>query len=388
MKVYFATRARGFFRQLFNAKSLIAKFVYDQSQIYETNSTITKIKNKIGRSPIFDLLGIIHVIKCKDRNEVIYGSFNRFLKSDKPYFIYVENPTALYHYRLNRKKSWLGNRNINKAINSSSLKALVFMSKACSDTFEKVCAPIPKGCLHQVIYPYIPLNPYVNNGFIQLKCIEPELQLLYIAQGERFLSKGGLEVVSAFKALRKKGLSLSIQIITSISDIDSKIIDQITCIDGITLHDFKFSFTEMQEIYAKSHILLQPTSDDSFGLTILEGIKSGLPIIASRLYAIPEIVMDGVNGMLCDPHYWFFDKNNIPNPIIWNNRNKTIYSGMISPEIISYLTNSIEKLYHNRSLLTSMSIASFELAQKKPFSEEYIVGQWNRLLKKITNSAE
>ena len=385
MDVYFATRARGFLKQLFNAKSLIANFVYDQSQIYETNSTITKLKNKIGRSAIFDLLGFIHILKCKNRKEEIYGSFNRFLKSDKPYFIYVENPTALYHYRLNRKKSWFGNRNIIRAINSSSLKALVFMSKACSDTFEKVCAPIPKGCLHQVIYPYIPLNPFVNKDYIESKCIEPELNLLYIAQGERFLSKGGIEVVSAFKALRNKGYSLSLQIITSIPDVDPNIINQIKCIEGIILHDFKFSFNEMQKVYANSHILLQPTSDDSFGLTILEGMKSGLPIIASRLYAIPEIVTNGINGILCDPHYWFFDKNNLPNPLIWNNRNKTLYSGKVSSEIISHISNSIEKLYHNRSLLTSMSIASFELAQKKPFSEEYIIGQWNSLLNKITN---
>lgn len=61
LKIYFATRVRGFFRQLFNAESISAKFEYDNSKVYETNSLVAKLKNKFGRSKIFDLLGIIQV---------------------------------------------------------------------------------------------------------------------------------------------------------------------------------------------------------------------------------------------------------------------------------------------------------------------------------------
>lgn len=131
--------------------------------------------------------------------------------------------------------------------------------------------------------------------------------------------------------------------------------------------------------------MLQPTSDDSFGLTILEGIKSGLPIIGSRLYAIPEIVEDGINGYLCDPHYWFFDENNIPNPKIWNNRRNTIYSGNKSDKIINFLVNAISKLNNNRDILEQMSLASFEKANKAPFDQTYTIDQWNELIIELQN---
>lgn len=382
MKIYFATRVRGFFRQLFKEPTIDADFVYDQSKIYETNSIAAKIKNRLGRSLLFDWLGIIQIIKCR-RDEDIYGSFNRFLDSDKPYFIYVENPTALYHYRLERNKHIIGRQRIKKSLTSSSLKALVFMSKACGDTFEQVCNPIPDTIIQEVIYPYIPLNPHINEEYISRKSRSAELKLLYIAQGIRFLSKGGLEIIEAYKRLKKIYPTISLRIITSIKDVDRKIIDDIQKIEGATLCDFKYSFEEMQEIYAQSHILLQPTSDDSSPLTILEAVKSGLPVIASRLYAIPEMVEDGINGYLCDPHYWFFDKQNIPNEAIWNNRAKTIYSGKKSEDIVDFLIAKITQLYNDRQLLENLSLASFNKAKRPPFDTKYIVEKWNSLIKRI-----
>lgn len=60
-----------------------------------------------------------------------------------------------------------------------------------------------------------------------------------------------------------------------------------------------------------STLLLHPTSDDSNSLTVLEAMKAGLPIISTKLYAIPEMVKDGVNGFLTEPKYAFFDNNNL-----------------------------------------------------------------------------
>ena len=100
---------------------------------------------------------------------------------------------------------------------------------------------------------------------------------------------------------------------------------------------------------------------------------------------IPEIVEDGINGYLCDPHYWFFDENNIPNPKIWNNRRNTIYSGNKSDKIINFLVNAISKLNNNRDILEQMSLASFEKANKAPFDQTYIIDQWNELIIELQN---
>lgn len=381
--IFFATRLRGFFRQLINS-NINASFHYEESKIYETNSLKAKLINAIGRSKIMDYLGIIHIIVCNKTNYDIIGSFNRFIKTKKPYFIYVENPTALYHYQLNRSQTYLGKKKIIKELSNPNLKALLFMSQACGQTFEKVCGHISDHCIHEVVYPLIPLNPHVTIELIKKRTHKAYIDLLFIAQGIRFVSKGGFEIIEAVKKLRASNIDARLHIITSFSDLEPAIYQAMSNQEGIRLDDFNFSFNEMQQIYANATILLQPTSDDSFNLTVLESIKAGLTIIASKLYAIPEMVHDGVNGFLCNPHYWFFDETNIPNPSVWNHRKNTIYSGKISSEIVDFIYEKIKFLFENRDILESMSLESLNIASNAPFSQEYIIGQWNNIISNIS----
>lgn len=382
--IYFATRVRGFFKHLFLAEELNSIIEYNQSSVYELNNWKTKFKNSLGRSKLFDILGIVQIISPDSNDYDIYGSFNRFLNIGKPYFIYVENPTALYHYRLRRKSSLFGSLRINKALQNPNLKALIFMSNACGSTFEQVCGIPHNGCIQKVIYPYVPLNPNINSvDQLLQKSKNKTLNLLFIAQGKRFSAKGGFEVIEAFNALKDEGLNLKLRVITSYNDLSEKSISYLKHQKDLIINDFKFSFEEMQQIYANSHVFLIPSSDDSFNLTVLEAIKSGLPVIGSRLYAIPEMVQDDVNGYLCDPHWRFFDENNIPNPKVWNNRNKTLYSGEISNSIVDFLKEKIRFLYKNRDKLFDLSFASYTKARVVPFSCEYIIRQWNELINTI-----
>ena len=381
MKIYFATRLRSFFKHLSSNPNFEHQFIVPAT--YDLLSKRRKLLAAVAKTPLFDLLGYIQMPKAFNKDGDLYGSFNRFLYCDKPYFIYLENPTALYHYRLQRGSSLLGRKRTHQAINSDKLRALVFMSQACAQTFEIVCSPIPDSCKRMVIYPYVPLNMSVSKNSIKLKSQSKELRLLYIAQGIRFLSKGGLEILQAFKALRNSGMDITLHMITSISDLDASLVAEIRNTEGVQLSDFTFSYSELEDVYASSHILLQPSSDDSYGLTILEAMKSGLPVIGSTLYAIPEMVADGYNGFLTEPHYWFFDKNNIPNPAVWNHRKRTIYSGRLSKRIVDFLLDRISALYHDRDLLYTLSVNSWNKAKEGPFSEEYITAQWNELINMI-----
>lgn len=380
-KIYFATRVRGFFVHLFAEPTINAEISCSKRSIYELNSKKEKLVRKIAKLSIFDILGIIKTIKVKNVNCDIYGSFNRFLKADKPYFVYLENPTALYHYRLNRVKSFLGFKRVCSMVNDYNLKYIICMSQACKNTFEKLCCKVTNPSKLIQIYPLVPENKYINQRIIKNKCYDDEIKLLYIAQGVRFFSKGGLEVLSAYKRLRENGyVNISLTIITSFIDVSSEILSQIESIKGVALMDFKLSPNEMQKLYASHNLFLMPTSDDSFNLTVLEAIKAGLPVIGSTLYAIPEMVEHSYNGYLTEPAYYFFDKDCMPNPIVWNRRKQTIYSGQCNVRIATFLYDKIEFLNKNRDVLYNMSINSLLKASSKPFSTAYIVEQWNNIL--------
>jgi glycosyltransferase involved in cell wall biosynthesis len=52
---------------------------------------------------------------------------------------------------------------------------------------------------------------------------------------------------------------------------------------------------------AACDVFVFPSLDEALGSSLLDAMQFGLPIVASRAGGIPEIVEDGVNGILVDP---------------------------------------------------------------------------------------
>lgn len=55
---------------------------------------------------------------------------------------------------------------------------------------------------------------------------------------------------------------------------------------------------EMCELMKASDVMLYPTAADNHPLIVLEALASGLPVVASHLGGIPEIISEGKNGFL------------------------------------------------------------------------------------------
>jgi glycosyltransferase involved in cell wall biosynthesis len=58
---------------------------------------------------------------------------------------------------------------------------------------------------------------------------------------------------------------------------------------------------EKKQIFMNSDIFLLPSYAEGQPVTILEAMAAGLPIIASNVGAIPDVVQDGKNGLIIEP---------------------------------------------------------------------------------------
>lgn len=370
IKIEVATTGRGFLNELYNHKFKNFEFANYMNNVEITGSNHKLLRN-LFYSQLFDKLGIIQVLRKSTKLDVLF-SYNRLLKTDKPYILLVENPTALFHYRLGRNKGLFAKWKLKDAINDPKLIAIICISKACASTFNQVL-----GVNTDKIYQIYPLILDIKRP--KLESIRKRLTCLYISS--TFELKSGCEITKAAQQLP----NVDFIFITRITNIPTETKYTLDKLNNVKLVEFKLSKQELSEYYQDADILLHPTRQDSFALVALEALKNGLPVLATRVYALPEMIIDGYNGFLTEPRYYFFDKHNIPNPEIWNHREQTIYSHYIDENIVSFLVDKIRLLDSDRNLLNQMSNNALKQASSI-FGEERICLQWENVInEKIVN---
>jgi starch synthase len=70
---------------------------------------------------------------------------------------------------------------------------------------------------------------------------------------------------------------------------------------GVHLHgDFVPGDERLRALLGRTAVFAFPTEIDTFGYAALEAMAAGVPVVASRVHAMPEIVEDGVTGYLVD----------------------------------------------------------------------------------------
>lgn len=57
----------------------------------------------------------------------------------------------------------------------------------------------------------------------------------------------------------------------------------------------------MEELLPQADVFLLPSRQESFGLVALEAMSAGVPVVASNVGGLPEVVVDGQTGFLHEP---------------------------------------------------------------------------------------
>ena len=59
--------------------------------------------------------------------------------------------------------------------------------------------------------------------------------------------------------------------------------------------------SDVNEILPGCDIMIHPSIEEPFGIAILEGMRAGLPVVASKVGGIPEVIQENESGILVEP---------------------------------------------------------------------------------------
>lgn len=117
-------------------------------------------------------------------------------------------------------------------------------------------------------------------------------------------SKGVYVLLDACKILKDKGLEFVCDFVGGeTAEIDSDMFNTEVNRRGLGTHVIyngrKYS-AEKARFFADSDIFIHPTYNDCFPLVLLEAMQYQLPIVTTNEGGIPDVVQDGVNGIICE----------------------------------------------------------------------------------------
>lgn len=125
--------------------------------------------------------------------------------------------------------------------------------------------------------------------------------------------KGSKELVEAVASLRRRGHDVSLVLAGPRLEAFERWFRSLPepRQQGIILPGF-ITAEEKRDMLAAIDVLAMPSRTESFGIAYLEGWVNSKPVIAARAGAVPELVVDGMNGLLVE----FGDSQNLAEAIL------------------------------------------------------------------------
>lgn len=114
--------------------------------------------------------------------------------------------------------------------------------------------------------------------------------------GHHFARKGGRALAIAFDRLRRAHPEARLTIVSAVPPEALGV-----PLDGISLIQALPRDAVYGEVYPAADVYLLPSLAEGYGMSVVEAMSFGLPVIASRLSALPELVADGETGLLVPP---------------------------------------------------------------------------------------
>ena len=262
-----------------------------------------KMLNKLKKDVIFlkgyeKKGGIKNIINYYYYLKEIY-LINKFIKKEKIDIVFFNGIESEYmSYFINKNVKKIAIWHINSINRNKFIKYLFKLTLESLNTFIIINKKQEENIKKEFGEKYLKKLKLIYNGVDSKKfkySFPREKMKIKIAQISRLEKhKGVLDLIEAFKILNKNNTELLIagegieKEKISKYIIDNKLKDKVKLV----------GFVQTNEFLREIDILVLASYSEAFPLILLEGLSSGIPIIATNVDGIPEIIENGYNGYL------------------------------------------------------------------------------------------
>lgn len=113
--------------------------------------------------------------------------------------------------------------------------------------------------------------------------------ILYV--GRDWERKGGPDLLAAYRRVRLRHPDATLTVVGEAPDLSEPGVRALGRIDR----------ERLDGVYNEAAVFAMPTLREPFGIVFVEAMERGLPIVATTVGALPDMVVDGVNGYLVEP---------------------------------------------------------------------------------------
>jgi len=208
-----------------------------------------------------------------------------------PYVVDFECLEAFTLYqRVALRRPWARDQ-LRRALGDPRLRFLLPWSESARRGLQSALGPSAVDRLAERTVTVLPaIHPIAERPRVR----EPgPLRVLFV--GTAFLAKGGIEAVRAVECARATH-DVSLDMVSHVPDPWREEVGRSM---GVTLHSWPAGRDVVRSLFERSDLLLFPSHMDTLGFVMLEAMANGMPVLAARHFATPEIVEHDVSGLLC-----------------------------------------------------------------------------------------
>lgn len=238
----------------------------------------------------------------------------------------------------------------------------------------------------EVVYPSIAMSTARPGK------LDPDAIVLTFV-GKHWARKGGAVASLVARLFRARGRKVTVNIVSQMAYGEAVYTDTHRdfyrhYLDGMAgdnvRHYQRLPNSEVMRLLAGSTFTLLPTLDDSFGFSMLESMSLAVPVIASAVCAIPEVITHRQDGMLIDlPLDAIGRWRHLPSSR--EARLSPAYQSLLSStfeNLARQIVETVEQMSDRPADYSEMSRRSLETIQER-FESLRIAWQWHGIYERM-----